>query len=204
MIAFLNGTLEFIGPEYCIIDVNGVGYKVYLPASTRDQVGRVGDRVRLYTHMNVREDVMELYGFKTGEELDFFRTLITVSGIGPKVGLKILSSISVEDFKAAILSENMANLTKIPGIGKKTAQRLIFELKDKLGTTILPETQDTPAIIGKGTVADACEALMSLGYSHDETVAALNFLRGELGDGLEELETSELLRRMLKSFQLER
>ena len=199
MIAFLNGIIEFIDMDHCIINVNNVGYKVYLPVSTRDEIGMIGSTVKLYTYMNVREDAMELYGFKTTEELEFFKILLSVSGIGPRGGLKILSSISATEFKRAIREENLSVLTSISGVGKKTAQRLILELKEKVGTYPLPElTGDGRVMGGTELEADACAALIALGYTHSEVSETIRYVKKELGDKLEKLDPSSLIQYMLK------
>ncbi|MFQ6093465.1 MAG: Holliday junction branch migration protein RuvA, partial [bacterium] len=115
------------------MDVNGIGYGINIPLSSYQQVGSLGSEVHLLTHLHVREDILQLYGFTTEEERELFQMLVAISGIGPKMALSILSGISVEDFQRAIVSNNVDVLVSISGIGRKTAQRLIVELKEKFG-----------------------------------------------------------------------
>ncbi|MDU2066354.1 MAG: Holliday junction branch migration protein RuvA, partial [Sporomusaceae bacterium] len=132
MIGYLKGQISHLFTDYCFIDVQGVGYRVFIPLSTRQKLS-VGLTATLFTSLQVREDAMLLYGFFTQAEYDLFIHLTSVSGIGPKVALSVLSVMKPEEVQAAISQKNVALLTKIPGIGKKTAERLILELKDKLG-----------------------------------------------------------------------
>ena len=199
MIAFLNGIIEYIDLDSCVINVNDVGYKVYLPVSTRDEMGMVGSKVKLYTYMNVREDSIELYGFKTTEELEFFKLLLSVSGIGPRGGLKILSSISATEFKRAIQEENLSVLTSISGVGKKTAQRLILELKEKVGSYPLPELTGEDKVMGAtGLEVDARATLLALGYTDSEVSETIRYVKKELGDKLDDFDLSSLVQYMLK------
>ena len=134
MIAGIKGTIEAIGNNWVIIDVQGVSYQVFLPTSTLSTLGVVGQEAKLHTHLHVREDNLTLYGFSSARELTLFQTLITVSGIGPKLGMALLSAMDVEQLTMAIASGDAAMLTAVPGIGKKTAERIILELKDKITT----------------------------------------------------------------------
>ena len=155
--------------ESCYVDVHGVGYRVYVPTTTRQQLIE-GHEATLFTYLNVREDAMQLYGFWTEEEYELFILLISVSGIGPKVGLGILSGMTPEAFKLAVINGQVQQLTKLPGIGKKSAERLVLELKDKLAkmTHISAESPAAIQPIGvaaSGATGEAIEALVSLGYS---------------------------------------
>ncbi|MTV49702.1 Holliday junction branch migration protein RuvA [Heliobacillus mobilis] len=132
MIAFLRGRLVGRGEDCLLVDVSGVGYRVFVPATLFGSLPREGKEVLIHTYFHLREDQAQLYGFLSEEELEFFRLLLEVSGIGPKVGLGILSSFSATDVQRAIISEDVMALTRIPGIGRKTAQRLVIELRDKL------------------------------------------------------------------------
>ena len=134
MIASLHGTLESLSSDGAVINVNGVGFRVYMPTSTLSILGTVGKEVHLHTHLVLREDNVALYGFASTEELELFQILLGVSGIGPKLGLAVLSAMKVEQVVMAIATGSVDLLTVVPGIGKKTAQRLILELKDKIGT----------------------------------------------------------------------
>jgi holliday junction DNA helicase RuvA len=171
MIASLKGKLEATGTDWAIIDVSGVGFRVFVPTTTLSTLGKPGSTVLLYTHLHVREDVLALYGFSTFEELGLFQTITSVSGIGPKLGLTLLSSMKAEQLVTVIASGNADMLTTIPGIGKKIAARLILELKDKIGTASI----GVPLQVTEGS-ADVIAVLVSLGYSSAEAnraVAAL-------------------------------
>lgn len=168
MIGFLRGTVTHLLPEYCLLDVGGVGYMVYIASSTRSRL-RLHEEATLFTHLSVREDALTLYGFYTQEEYNVFELLISVSGIGPKVALGILSAISVEALCAAIHNQKLAELTKLPGIGKKSAQRMILELKDKVSSDDdAVEMDETHDVIGDDLMSEASAALTSLGYSAAE------------------------------------
>lgn len=131
MIGYLHGKVTHFLPDYCLLDVQGVGYRVLIAASARSRL-HTGEEALLFTHLSVREDAMILYGFASQQEYDLFQLLISVSGVGPKVALGILSAISVENLCRAIQQKQAGILTKLPGIGKKSAERLILELKDKV------------------------------------------------------------------------
>ena len=170
MIGFLRGKVAGLLPEYCLLDVAGVGYRVFISAATRGRL-RLGEEATLYTHLAVREDALLLYGFSRQEEYEMFQLLISVSGIGPKVALGALSAISVEALCQALRGQQLSQLTKLPGIGKKTAERLILELKDKVraGEDGEDSTADTfAAPVGEERIAEAMAALTALGYSAAE------------------------------------
>jgi Holliday junction DNA helicase RuvA len=134
MITFLDGKLVTALPTQAVVDVGGVGYEVLIPLSSYDKLPATGQEVRILTHLHVREDAQILYGFMTAAERDLFRLLVNnVSGIGPKLALAVLSGMSVNNFKAAVVNSDVASLSKISGLGKKTAERIVLELKDKLG-----------------------------------------------------------------------
>lgn len=156
MINLLKGTIESNTDKYVVIEVNGIGYKIFISGNTFKNLPKKGEKVKLYTHLHVRENAMELYGFLNFEELNFFELLISISGIGPKGALSILTVSSVENLKNAIANEESSILTKVSGIGKKTAEKIILELKSKIGDKILSE--------GISTDSEAIDALMSLGY----------------------------------------
>lgn len=170
MIGFLRGRVAHLLADYCLLDVGGVGYRVYIASATRSRL-HMGEEATLFTHLSVREDALTLYGFYSQEEYDIFQQLISVSGIGPKVALGILSAISVDNLCAAIHGQQLTVLTKLPGIGKKSAQRLILELKDKIaagsGDIAADDVSDMP-VVGDDTISEATAALISLGYSQAE------------------------------------
>src|SRR5438045_7761261 len=140
MITFLNGRLVSALPTQAIVDVNGVGYEVFIPLSSYDKLPAIGQSIEILTHLHVREDAHILYGFMTAPERDLFRLLVNhVSGIGPKLALAVLSGMSVNNFKTAVVNNDVASLSKISGLGKKTAERIVLELKDKLGVSAVWE-----------------------------------------------------------------
>ena len=172
MIAGIKGTIEAIGNNFIIIEVGGVSFQVYLPTSTLSHLGAVGQQAKLHTHLHVREDNLTLYGFGSSRELALFETVTTVKGIGPKLGLALLSAMDVEQITSAIASGDSARLTGVPGIGKKTAERIVLELKDKIGTQWMV-SQDMEVAQGN---TDVMAALTSLGYSTAEAARALSNL----------------------------
>jgi Holliday junction DNA helicase RuvA len=182
MIASIKGKLESLGGDGAVVDVGGIGFHVYMPTSTLTTLGAIGSEVRLHTHLHLREDNATLYGFASTEELELFGILINVSGLGPRLALAILSAMDIESLAAAITTGNADLLTGIPGIGKKMANRLVVELKDKLGAgiTIAPVAQ-----IAQEN-ADALAALTSLGYSVTEATRGLAGLPSEQELSLED------------------
>ncbi len=160
MIASLNGKLESLGSDGAVINVGGIGFQVYMPTSTLSTLGTIGEEVQLYTHLHLREDNATLYGFASADELRLFQTLIGVSGLGPRLALAMLSVMSVDKLTMAIATGSVDLLTVVPGIGKKMAERLIVELKDKIGAGLIA----TPAAQLVQENADVLAALTSLGY----------------------------------------
>jgi len=167
MITFLDGKLVSALPTQAIVDVSGVGYEVFIPLSSYDKLPAAGQSVRILTHLHVREDAHVLYGFMSAAERDLFRLLVNhVSGIGPKLGLAVLSGMSVNNFKSAVVNSDVAALAKISGLGKKTAERIVLELKDKLGVAAAWEAASaTHAPTPEEEEAnEAVLALIELGY----------------------------------------
>jgi len=196
MIAFLRGETAMIEEDRVIIDVGNIGYEVYMPVSSLKRIGQTGSEIMVYTHLAVREDGAVLYGFLSRDELSMFRLLIGVSGIGPKGALGILSGMSATDLRFAILSDDVKRISTAPGIGRKTAQKLILELKDKIdfaGTLSPEETGTAAAEAGDDARSDAVQALMALGYSGTDALKAVNRIKG-----VEQLSTEEILKRALK------
>ena len=172
MIGFLRGQVAALKTDYCLLDVNGVGYRVFVAGSTRNKL-RLKEEAQLFTYMNVYQDGITLYGFASEEEYDIFQLLIGVSGIGPKVALGILSAITVESLCKAIQNKQATVLTKLPGIGKKSAERLILELKDKVAFAAADDadeilTLDMEGPVGDDMMSEAQAALLALGYSQAE------------------------------------
>ncbi|NCB96617.1 MAG: Holliday junction branch migration protein RuvA [Negativicutes bacterium] len=189
MIGYVRGVVTHLFKDACYVDVHGVGYRVYVPTTTR-QLLVEGEESTLFTYLNVREDAMQLYGFSTEDEYELFILLISVSGIGPKVGLGILSGMTPEAFKLAILNGQVAQLTKLPGIGKKSAERLVLELKDKLAkmTTISVNTVAAVQPIGitvGGPAGEAIDGLVALGYAQNEVETIVE----RLDDGTRDVPT---------------
>jgi Holliday junction DNA helicase RuvA len=174
MIGRLSGVLVSKAPPQVLIDVAGVGYEVDVPMSTFYDLPPAGDRVVLLTHMVVREDAQLLYGFLTESERAAFRELIRISGVGPKVALAVLSGLSTDDLARAVAMQDTALLTRVPGIGKKTAERLLLELKGRLADA-LPGSSG-PGAVASGAAADVLAALVALGYNEREAQAALKAL----------------------------
>lgn len=166
MIALLTGRLAHKSPDAIIIDVNGVGYRVQIPFSTYYELPEEGKTVSLSIHTHVKEDSISLFGFRTIAEKEFFQRLISVSGIGPKMARDILSNIQPEELAAAIVQGNLVRLSSIPGIGKKTAERLVLELKEKVRKMgMAPSAQEAPSSETPAEVADdVASALVNLGY----------------------------------------
>lgn len=180
MLAYIKGILEIKTKGYIVVEAGGLGYKIFMPESTIANTGNIGDKVQIYTFMRVREDDISLYGFLTNEELRMFELLLSVSGIGAKGALGILSNITPSQFALAVISNDVAILKKVPGIGPKTAQRAILELKDKLkkeqeiSIAEGEETSNIEKVIKEDEkVSEAISALQVLGYSKREIVEAL-------------------------------
>ena len=176
MIASLSGSIQFIGPDHLVVKVGGVGVRVFVPKTVLEDVGGVGRGITLHTHLIVREQDLSLYGFNTLDDLQLFEVLLSVTGVGPKVSLAILSTLSPELLKSAIMREETAVLQRVPGIGKKTAERIMFQLRDKLDLsqagTAVPLVTDIDA--------DVIDVLTSLGFSIVEAQSALQKLPREI------------------------
>ncbi len=169
MIASLHGKLESLSSDGAVINVGGIGFQVYMPTSTLSTLGAIGEEVKLHTHLHLREDNAALYGFASTDELGLFQNLISVSGLGPKLALAMLSAMNIERLTMAIATSSVDLLTEVPGIGKKMANRLILELKDKLGAGWIT----TPAVQLAEENAEVVAALTSLGYSVSEATRAV-------------------------------
>lgn len=168
MISLIEGTIELKGGRFTVVNVGGVGYKAFLGAGALDKIPEKGEKIKLWTHQYVRENALELYGFLTFAELEFFEMLINVPGIGPKGALSILGIAPLDTLKKAIAAGDISYLTRVSGIGRKTAEKVVLELREKMagkGVTVeAPELKDE---------ADALDALMALGYSQKEAREAL-------------------------------
>ena len=184
MIGRLSGTLAEKSPPQLLVDCQGVGYEVDVPMSTFYNLPALGERVTLLTHLVVREDAQLLYGFLTAAERATFRELIRISGIGPRTALSVLSGLSVDELAQAVAQQQALRLTKVPGIGKKTAERLLLELKGKLA----PDLGAPGAAAASDAQADIVQALMALGYNERDAAAALKALPPDVGvaDGIKQ------------------
>lgn len=193
MIHLLRGTLLEKEAGWALLDVNGVGYGIDMPSNAVDQLPEAGEAVTIHTYLHVREDAMILFGFHTPEEREAFSVFIQVSGIGPKTALGILAAISIDHFAQAIVTGDIATLTRIPGIGKKSAERIIVEMKDRIGR--LPRPVETAAIPMDGHARQACEALMALGCKPAIAEQAVGKAAQTLGG---EAQIEDLVREALK------
>ena len=182
MIASLHGKVESLGSDWAVVNVGGIGFQVYMPTSTLSEVGFTGKEVQLYTHFHLREDNATLYGFGTAEELSLFQSLISVSGLGPKLALAMLSGMSTEQLVTAIATGSVELLTVIPGIGKKVANRIVLELKEKIGAGWIT----TPSTQFAQENTEVLSALTSLGYSSAEAAKAVATLPASPETSLEE------------------
>ncbi|ANY63458.1 MULTISPECIES: Holliday junction branch migration protein RuvA [Comamonas] len=178
MIGKLTGSLLEKNPPQVLVDCHGVGYEVQVPMSTFYNLPALGEPVSLLTHFIVREDAQLLYGFATAQERQTFRELIKVSGIGPRMALSLLSGMTIEDLVQAIALQEVGRLVKVPGIGKKTAERLLLELKGKLGDAVVGTAA---AQVKNDAQSDILQALLALGYSDKEAAASLKALPADVG-----------------------
>lgn len=185
MIAFLKGEIADLTEGSVVLDVNGIGYEVLVPGQLLSMLEGIGSRIKLYTYMQVREDAVVLFGFLTKDDLQMFRMLTGVSGVGPRAGLNILSSLGADELRFAILADDAKRIAKTPGIGVKTAQKIILELKDRLDLQDafekkLASDQITPeavAAAGNQVVQEAVEALVALGYGSTEALKAVRSVK---------------------------
>ena len=195
MIANLSGKLLRKLPNQVVLDVHGVGYEVNIPISTFYELGELGTGIELLIHTHVREDAIALFGFKTPMEKQVFERLISISGVGPKLGITILSGMPVEDLVSSIRQSNVSRLTSIPGIGKKTAERLVVELRDKLLQLSLSAEQSPPTLHTSQQQDDAISALLNLGYSKPSAENAVHVV---VSASKAALSFEELLRKALQ------
>lgn len=197
MYAYIKGELAEINTDHIVIESGGIGYRIFIPGQTFEYLPPAGEVLKVYTYLHLREDLMILYGFLTREDLEIFKMLITVSGIGPKGGLAILSALDADDLRFAILSGDAKTISKAPGIGTKTAQRVILELKDKLSLEDAFEKKKehtmAPVSAGSQIKNDAVLVLTALGYSSAESLKAVSKV-----EITEDMDVEELLKAALK------
>ncbi len=201
MIGFINGEIEYIYDDRVLVDCGFMGYNIYVTGNVIEK-SSIGDEIKLYTYLSVREDAMNLFGFLTRDELDVFKLLITVNGIGPKGALAILTIISPNELRFAVASEDAKLISKAPGVGAKTAQKVILELKDKLniedalsndGNQFLNDTKSQSADNSRN-IKDAVEVLVALGYSQSESLKAIKLC--EISD---DMDTEDIVKLALKN-----
>lgn len=201
MISYIKGILEDMAPGMVVVDNHGIGYQMMVPMRG-ESFPKIGQEIKIYTHMHVREDDVSLFGFLSKEEKEAFELLIGVNGIGPKVGLSVLSTLSVYELKMAVISEDVKTISKTPGLGPKGAKKLILELKDKLSFEELEEDGvgaeifDTSAD-SSDSVMITIEGLVSLGYSKSEAAIAVNKV-----EDAKDLTPEELLKKALKNIMI--
>ena len=193
MFAYIKGILEIKGINYVVIENGGIGYKIFMSAKSIGTIGNIGENVKIYTHYHVREDDISLYGFTTDEELRMFEILINVSGVGVKSALTMLSDITPASFAMAVIQDDVTRLTKVQGVGKKTAQRLILELKDKLKSENISDNVIALETTNNANIDnDAITALQVLGYSKKEVEQVLEKI------DIKDLSTEEIIKTALK------
>ncbi len=194
MIAYVKGTLETKTDTFVVIDVQGIGYRVFMPSKSIEKLGELGDTVKVYTYYYVREDNISLYGFSSNEELRMFELLLSVSGVGAKSAITMLSEITPSSFALAVITDDISKLVKIPGVGKKTAARIILELKDKLKTeSTIKENEEVNIILEKdNNTNEAIAALQVLGYTRREIEKVFEKI------DTKDLELEEIIKQALK------
>ena len=200
MYAYIKGELAEKNIDHIVVEAGGIGYLIYVPAQSIDYLPDEGDQIKVYTYLYIREDAMVLYGFLTKDDLEIFKMLITVSGIGPKGGLGILSTLSADDLRFAILSGDSKTISKAPGIGAKTAQRVIIDLKDKMSLEEAFEKKlennadGMQKTLNSSTKNDAVLALSALGYSSAESLKAVSKV-----DITDDMDVEDVLKLALKN-----
>lgn len=202
MIAFVRGTAVDMTENSVIVEAGGIGYEIYMTGTDLSQI-HMGEEVKIHTYFNVREDAMQLYGFRSKDDLQMFKLLLGVNGVGPKAAVGVLAGVTADELRFAILSDDVKTLSKAPGIGKKTAQKLILELKDKMKLEDAFELklahEQEKAVAGLGEISDgrqeAVEALVALGYSSTDALRAVRKVTDVAPDDVE-----GLLKAALKNF----
>ena len=194
MFAYIKGKLDTKQDTFVIIDVQGIGYKIFMPSNSIENLGEVGETAKVYTHYYVREDNISLYGFSSNEELRMFELLLSVSGVGAKSAVSMLSEITPSKFALSVITDDVSTLTKIPGVGKKTAARIILELKDKLKTEQALEKQEEVKVQIKdnSNLEEAIAALQVLGYTKREIEKAIEKI------DIKDIELEEIIKMGLK------
>ena len=202
MYAYIKGELAEINSYHIVIETGGIGYQIYIPGQTFSYLPPIGEQLKVYTYLYLREDAMILYGFLTKDDLELFKLLISVSGIGPKGGLAILSTLNADELRFAVLSGDAKSIARSPGVGGKTAQRVILELKDKMSLeeAFEKKTEHVNSVQSSGSSSvknDAVMALTALGYSSTESLKAVSAV-----EITEDMDVEALLRAALKHMSL--
>ena len=199
MIGYIKGTIAEITPDRLVLENGGIGYEIFVPSSILDSGARQGQELKVYTYLHVREDALQLFGFRSRDELQVYRLLLGISGIGPKAAIGILSAMSVDTLRFAVLADDAAAIAKAPGIGKKTAQKLILELKDKFSLEeafekkLAANQQSAAEQINEDAASEAVQALVALGYSGTEALQAVKKV-----EGAADMDTEAVLKAALK------
>ncbi len=190
MISYIKGTVEFCGADFAIVECSGIGYRIHMPLTQLTGLPKVGSEVKVFTYMYIREDILDLYGFISQEALSLFELLISVNGVGPKAAMSILSALEPSSLIAAISGGDHKSISGAQGIGAKTAQRIVLELKDKVGKSPVTASDIPSPVLEGNAVNEAISALVALGYSYNESKAAVS--------GAEASTTEELIKYGLK------
>lgn len=199
MISYIKGIVADIEENGVVVDCNGIGYHIFMPAAALAGYMQVGDEMKIHTYLHVKEDAMQLYGFLSKDDLKIYKLLLSVNGIGPKAGLGILSGLTADEIRFAVLSDDVAAISKAPGIGKKTAQKLILELKDKLNLQdafeqkVVNQNQLAGDALAEDARKETVQALVALGYSNSDALRAVKQV-----DNVMDMDTEQLLKAALK------
>ena len=195
MIYSLTGELTYIGDQFLVVECGGVGFKCFTSVATAANAGRIGDQIRLYTYLSVKEDALDLYGFKTENELRAFKLLISVSGVGPKAAVSILSEMSADKLSLAVAAGDTKAITRANGVGKKIAERIVLELKDKMAGVTLSSSESSvsaaASVAEDSPAGEAVAALVALGFSKSDAAAAVGAMDSSL-------HTDEMIRQGLR------
>jgi len=199
MISYIKGIIADIEENGVVVECNGIGYHIFMPATALAGYIHVGDEMKIHTYLQVKEDDMQLYGFLTKDDLKIYKLLLSVNGIGPKAGLGVLSGLTADEIRFAVLSDDVAAISKAPGIGKKTAQKLILELKDKLNLQdafeqkLVNQNQLAGDALSEDARKETVQALVALGYSNSDALRAVK----QVDDAMD-MDTEQLLKAALK------
>lgn len=187
MYSYIKGELVDVAGDHIVVDNNGIGYQMFISSSTHFHMPAIGEDVKVYTYLNVKEDAMQLFGFLTKEELELFKLLITVNGIGPKNALGILGTLEPADLRFAIMAEDAKAISKAPGVGPKSAQRIIIELRDKIDSVETSALTNSPVASLNSMKRDVVDSLENMGYSSSQVLKAMDELEISDDDNIEDV-----------------